>query len=558
MQVRRVGKRHPLTVGIVAGMIAVALYAAIVLATGTTADGVLGQLGFTHSVANLVDGKGVNLPQAVAIDTSATPNRVYVADQINNRVLGWRDAASFTNGAPADLVIGQPDFTSAPPSTAVSCATASANNLCDPAGVSVDGAGNLYVADLQNSRVLEYTNPFMACSNTFPCVGGPANLAFGHGGSFTVGVCEGGVDYGPPNANGLCFPTGVAVDGAGNLCVADTGNNRVLEYNTPLNASSGESGAGDTTADMVFGQGGSFTLYACNNGGISANSLCVPTGVAVDRAGNLYVVDNNNSRVLEYNAPLTTGASAALVFGQGGNFNTGYCDYDTSRVAGSPGNSSADDLCYPQAVAVDGAGNLYVADQGNSRVVEYTDPLTPNTTANTVFGQGGSFTSTACNYDIDVSDIDVSTANDLCNPIGVAVDGSGNVYVADYDNNRVLEYNTPLTTGTTADRVLGQYDFTHNVANLVDGQGLNLPQLVAIDTSATPNRVYVADQNNNRVLGWRDAASFINGAAADLVIGQPDFISYSLQREQRYGQRQQPVLSTGGRGGRVGKSLRGG
>src|SRR5208283_4869108 len=181
-------------------MIAVAPYAAIVLASGTTADRVLGQLGFMTSAVNMMNAEELNLPGAVAIDTSATPNRVYVADQNNNRVLGWRDAASFTNGAPADLVIGQPDFTSAPPSTAISCTTASANSLCDPAGVAVDGAGNLYVADHLNSRVLEYTNPFMACNNTFPCVGGPANLAFGHGGSFTVGVCEGGVDYGPPNA----------------------------------------------------------------------------------------------------------------------------------------------------------------------------------------------------------------------------------------------------------------------------------------------------------------------------------------------------------------------
>ena len=62
---------------------------------------------------------------------------------------------------------------------------------------------------------------------------------------------------------------------------------------------------------------------------------------------------------------------------------------------------------------------------------------------------------------------------------------------------------------------------------------------MAIDTSATPNRLYVADDDNNRVLGWNDAASFANGAAADLVIGQPDFtVPRSLQREQRCDQRQ--------------------
>ena len=75
-QVERAKKRYRRSFGIAAGMVAVALYAAIVLATGATSDAVLGQLGFTHNVPNLVDGKGLNLPQAVAIDSSATPNRV--------------------------------------------------------------------------------------------------------------------------------------------------------------------------------------------------------------------------------------------------------------------------------------------------------------------------------------------------------------------------------------------------------------------------------------------------------------------------------------------------
>ena len=189
-------------------------------------------------------------------------------------------------------------------------------------------------------------------------------------------------------------------------------------------------------------------------------------------------------------------------------------------------------------------------------MLEYNTPLT-NATADTVFGQGGSFTTDSqCNYDSDIAG--VSTANDLCDPAGVAVDGSGNLYVADKGNNRVLEYNTPLTSDTTADRVLGQDDFTHNAANLMDAQGLNLPDAVAIDASATPNRVYVADEDNNRVLGWSDA---------DLVhqrrCGRPGdwtarFPLLSVQRRQRYGQRQQPVLSTGSRGGRVGQPLRGG
>ncbi len=240
-------------------------------------------------------------------------------------------------------------------------------------------------------------------------------------------------------------------------------------------------------------------------------------------SGNLFVADSINNRVLEYDAPLTT--TANQVFGQAGSFVTGDCDGDTFDTG-----SSADDLCNPTGVALDPAGNLYVADNNNGRMVEYNPPLTTNTTADLVFGQGGDFTSNTCNFDVGVlNDTDASTANDLCTPTGVAVDGLGDLYVADAGssgNNRVLEYSTPLTTDTTADKVLGQLDFTHQNVNLTDGRGLSNPEAVAIDFSSTPNRIYVTDLDNHRVLGWSDAASFATGAPADLVIGQPDFLSY--------------------------------
>jgi hypothetical protein len=510
--VRRARNWHLATFGIGIAMIAVALCAAIVFANGNIANRVLGQFDFTHQAANLVDAKGLSGPDSVAIDTSSSPNRVYATDSNNNRVLGWKDASSFTNGAPADLVIGQPDFISS------ACVAASSESLCAPAGVAVDAAGNLYVADFGHSRVLEYMNPFIACSGTFPCVAGPAALVFGQGGIFASTGCNSDT-LGLPTAVDLCDPSRVAVDHLGNVFVSDTGNNRVLEYNTPLTT--------DVTADEVFGQGGSFTTGDCNfdTGGVSASAkdLCDPTGVAVDGGDNLYVADSGNSRVLEYNSALASNGTANTVFGQGGGLASNGCDFDTMD-----GTSTAIDLCGPSGLALDAAGDLYVADGGNNRVLEYNTPLTTDVTADAVFGQGGSFASHSCDFDVAIagSALDGSTADDLCSPDGVAVDESANLYVADADNNRVLEYNTPLTTDATADRVLGQQDFTHQALNLTDARGLYSPEAVAIDSSSSPKHVYVSDSSNNRVLGWNDAASFANGAAADLVIGQPDFISY--------------------------------
>jgi len=149
--------------------------------------------------------------------------------------------------------------------------------------------------------------------------------------------------------------------------------------------------------------------------------------------------------VLRYNTPLTTDVTADLVYGQGGDFNANTCDSDTID-----GSSTNLDLCNPFGVAVDGSSNLYVADLGNGRVLEYDTPST-NAAADNVFGQGGDFTSDFCNFDGAFT----GSENNLCNPAGVAVDTSGNIFIADEDNNRMLEYDIPLTTDTTADRVLG-------------------------------------------------------------------------------------------------------
>ncbi len=473
-------------------LMAVAAALSIAASGDTTADRVLGQLDFAHAGVNLVDGRGFSRPAGFAVDTSVSPNRIYVADSDNNRVLGWSDVSSLTNGAAADLVIGQPDFLSNGSSAP------SGTSLSFPIGLAVDGSGNLYVADRNNNRVLEFDSPYTNDTT--------ADRVFGQAGDFTTSFCNGA--DGLVTATTLCAPVGVTVDGSGHLYIAD-GNSRVLEYDTPLDSQ---------TANRVFGQSGSFTTAYCDGADgvtVSNATLCGPNSVAVDGSGNVYIADTGNSRVLEYNTPLSTDTTADEVFGQVGDFTTSAC-----------GSATADTLCDPEGVAVDTSSNLYVADKNNDRVLEYDTPLSKDTTADKVFGQGGVFTTSDCNSG-GVS------ADTSCEPDAVAADSDGNLYVVeDGPNNRVLKYVSPLTTDLTPDLELGQHDFTHATENLVDGSSLNNPGGVALDTSVTPNRLYVADESTSRVLGWADASAFMNGAPADLVIGQPDIYSADCKRSQ--------------------------
>jgi sugar lactone lactonase YvrE len=235
-----------------------------------------------------------------------------------------------------------------------------------------------------------------------------------------------------------------------------------------------EAAPGDTVADFVYGQFGSFTtnnLNCASFGTINAGSLCSPNGITIDSSGRLWITDTNNHRVPQYDTPLTSSA-ANRVIGQLGSFTTGVCN---------TGGVSADSLCWPAAVAVDSRGNLYVADNSNQRVLEFDDPVNTAPTADRVFGQFGSFTTS-------VSNNGGTSANSLWHPAGVAVDLSDNLYVADRYNYRVLEY-IPTSSGTTADRVFGQLgSMTSGVLNL-DGVSAILgssPQSAASKPMARP------------------------------------------------------------------------
>lgn len=385
-------------------------------ATSKSASRVWGQNNFVANGVNQVKPGSLNLPYRTAIDYSAAPFALYVSDTRNNRVLVWRDAAHFRNGDPADLVIGQPDlFTGAANADSLGSQKPTALCLSAPAGIAVDpNDGTLYVADSGNNRVLRYRRPVSQSGRIRP------NGVYGQP-DFTTSstTVVGGSTFNRP--------LGVAVASNGSLFVADTGNNRVLQF-APDSAS----------AIRVFGQPNMNSTQRPAQA--SAQTLAAPQGLAVDQGSNLYVADVGANRILVFpNTDTATpaGAVASFVIGQSTFSGTG-----TSRLKS------------PSDVAIDSIGNVYIADAGNNRVLAFQSLLflpVAGAVPSTVIGQadtGG----VAPNWD---SDDGLATGSGLYAPTGLYVDRQDTLYVADAGNNRVLHFLKPATAVNAATMLPG-------------------------------------------------------------------------------------------------------
>ncbi len=332
--------------------------------TNQSASIVLGQTSFTTD-SSATTASTFEYPSNVAVDGSGN---LWVTDLDNNRILQFK--TPFTTGMSASVVIGQPDFT-----TDNDCSV-TASTLCDAAGTAVDSSGHLWVSDYDNNRVLRFSPPFTN--------GMSADLVLGQS-SFTTRACSGG-------ATGLCLPwVGVRFDASGNLWVADYDDCRVLEFVPPFTTG--------MAASVVIGQP-NFTTYTC---GATATTTDGPWSVGFDASGDLLVVDGYNNRVLLFKPPFTTGMAASVVLGQP--------DFTTTTS-----NTTASGLSYPSDVSGDAAGNIYVSDYENSRVLIFAPPFTTGMSASKVIGQVN-FTSGEYNQ----NDSDTPAANTLSYPYGVLI-----------------------------------------------------------------------------------------------------------------------------------------
>ncbi|HEV2169423.1 MAG TPA: NHL repeat-containing protein, partial [Candidatus Binatus sp.] len=366
------------------------------------ATAVLGEAVFDTSYFNTA--RSMLSPAQITIDSAG---HLYVADLDNNRVLGWHSASGFANNDPADLVIGQADFIHVYLNQGGAATLAT---LGSPQGVATDSDGNLYVADVFNNRVTEYTSPFASFTGT-PLAGQSANFAIT---ATNLGLGE-SQDFNEPLA--------VAVDGNNNLFVSEFGNSRILEFLNPLATGvrctpnpDGSGCAGDTTVDFVLGQS-SLTGTGCN---VGAGRLCLPYGLTVDAGtNNLYVGDMENNRVLVFPAPISTGESAGQVWGQP--------DFTSFAPGVGP-----DQFVTPDGVALDSAHNLYVSDTRNGRVLEYPAGAPyPSTTPATSWGLNNASDFSDKGQCGNLGFFDETVVPYAFEGIGIALDSSGGLYVAD-------------------------------------------------------------------------------------------------------------------------------
>jgi uncharacterized protein (TIGR03437 family) len=484
------------------------------VALSPTPTRAIGQDDLTHGAPNLIEGREFNGPIALALDTSVSPPALYVSDLLNNRVLGFKNALSFANGQKADIVIGQLDFLSNTAQGPGSVANGGrSTGLAVPTGLTTDSKGNLYVVDTGNNRILRFPKPF-SNPNQFP------DLVIGQTSFNTNGANTGGASAKTLQLTNGTSPLAayLAFDLQGNLWVADAGNNRVLRYNASSLAAGASNGP---AADIVLGQT-DFVTTTYNNPNsdpTNLNAINEPTGIVFDNEGRLYVSESAagvRGRILVYNGALSIGTPASRLIGVvPSSVNPQPPSISEQQLGPAPGNL----FLINDGVAI--------CDTANNRILIYppasqftSNNLTQQAVA--VIGQKN-FSVGAANQGQPQTD-----ASSLASPQS-ALATATEIFIADYGNSRVIVMpytgSGASTVAGAATRLLGQDQFYLNAPNLVEGREFNFGGSnggIAIDSSATPPHLYIADTVNNRILGFKDIRNVSFGAKADIVIGQPD------------------------------------
>lgn len=329
--------------------------------------------------------------------------------------------------------------------------------ISSPYGVATDPAGNLYFCSVYQSTVFR-----LDVSGVLTRVAGNGSSGFSGDGGLAVSA----------QFNG---PRGVALDASGSLYVADSNNNRIRNV------------APNGIITTVAGTG---ARGSSGDGGLAVNAqLNSPYGVVADASGNVYIADSGNNRVRK----ISPNGVISTVAGTG-----------TSGYSGDGGSASSAQLSGSRGVALDASGNLYVADYSNQRI----RMVAPNGTITTLAGTGAQGSS---------GDGGPAVNAQLNNPSGVAVDASGNVYIADSGSNRVRKVSPSGAISTVAGtNAAGDYSGDGGPAT---SARLGNPTGVAVDTFGN---LYIGSQNSGRIRKVSSGGTIVTvagGGAGDGGLG---------------------------------------
>jgi len=456
-------------------------------------EGTSGYFGDGFSATNA----SLSNPTGIAIDDSGN---IYIADQGNNKIRKVTISTGIISTIAGD---GTPGFGG-------DGSLATTAYLNSPFSVALDATNNIYVADAKNNRIRKIN----ATTGIISTIAGNGIYDFGGDGLLATSAS-------------LAIPQGLMFDSLGNLFFADSDNNRIRKINANTGIISTVAGNGTTG----FGGDGSLAVTA---------NLCYPFDIAFDRSGNSYIADYSNHRIRKINANTGIISTIAGIGDIDGAISikdsTGYVNFPNSIAVDSLDNIYFVDPVYnlvnklngktgaitkfvgnktsvyngdgipasnaglyePTDVCIDKFGNLFIADKKNNRIrkVTISTGIISTVAGNGIYGYEG--------------DGGLATLAKLASPISVAVDGLGNLYIAEYNNHTIRKVNA--STGIISTIVGNGTNGYIGDGGLATLAKLALPISVAVDRLGN---LYISDFNNKRIRKVNSVTGIITTIAGD-------------------------------------------
>ncbi len=431
----------------------------IVTVAGTGVAGYSGDGAFATSAQ-------LNDPFGVFVDSSGD---IFIADRDNAAI---REVVAGT----IQTVAGNGTICPDPTTLCGDGGPATSAQLALPEGVFVDAAGNIFIADTDDSRI-RVVNPATTQITIAGVVIPPAYIQTVAGAYYQADggtACQFTGDAGLAANAYLCAPDGVFVDGSENIFIADTNNFAIREVAaSTINII--------TTVAGTLGTAG----YTGDNAAATSATLNYPSNVVVDSSGDIYIADTDNFVIREVT---TSNSFIQTIIGN-----------NTLSYSGDSGLAAKAELSSPAAVSVDTAGDIFIADSDNSAIREV---VATTGDIQTVAGDG-----TICALPTAVvacGDGAAATSAQLNNPQGVFLDASGNIFIADTEDNRIRVVNTGTATITVANVAIpsltiatvagtGTAGYSGDTAAAISAE-LSSPYGVFVDSTGN---IYIADTGNN-------------------------------------------------------------